>query len=67
MDSVVERNSSPLMTDKAGLPIDFSDMYIEGYVIDKSKLSSYARDPGYYVEVLSADYSQRTMKFRVSQ
>lgn len=67
MDSIVERNSSPLMTDKAGLPIDFSDMYTEGYIIDKSKLSSYARDPGYYVEVLSADYSQRTMNFKVSQ
>ena len=77
MDSVVERNSNPLMTDWKSsnewklhfdsLQIDFSDMYTEGYVMDKTKLKSYAGDPGFYVEVMSADYSQRTMSFRISK
>ena len=67
MDSVVERNSHPLMTDGSGYPIDFSDMYTEGYVIDSTKLKSYAGDPGFNVEVMSADYSQRTMSFRISK
>ena len=67
MDSVVEHNNVPLMTDRENLPIDFSDIYTEGYIIDKSKLSSYAGEIRYSVEILSADYSQRTMNFRVSQ
>ena len=65
MDSVVERNSNSLMTDTAGDPIDFSDMYTEGYIIDSIKLKSYAGNPGFNVEVLSADYRQRTMHFRI--
>ncbi len=67
MDSVVQRNKAPLMTDTVGIDIKYSDMYIEGEVLEQSKLRSYAGDISYSVEVLSADYSQRTMSFRILQ
>ena len=64
---VVERDSSSLMTAQSGIQMDYRDVYTEGEMIDKAKLSSYLGETGFYVEVRGKDTTNRTMNFRVSQ
>ncbi len=67
MVSVLEKDTSSLMTNKSGITIDYNDVYTEGDMIDNVKMSSYFGEPGFYVEVRSANYAKRTMNFRVSK
>ena len=64
---VVQRDESILMTDTKGIDASFSHVYIEGQVIGTNKTQPYNGGIGYNVEVLSADYNNRTMTFKIQK
>ncbi len=64
---IIENDESYSLTTNNKVTVDFGDAYTVGNKIGKNKLISYTKDIGYNVEVLSADYSQRTMSFKISQ
>jgi len=64
---VVERNVVPLMTGKGGIDADFSDVYITGHILESTKTKSYEGEEGHYIRVLSSDYNNRTMTFKITQ
>lgn len=64
---VVEKDVSQLMTSVVGIDADFDDVYIEGEVIAPSKSTSYSGESGYKIEILDADYSNRTMTYTIQK
>ena len=64
---VIEKNVLPLMTSIDAIDADFSDVYLDGDVIDSSKTKSYSGAAGYRVEVINSDYNNRTMTFKITQ
>jgi M6 family metalloprotease-like protein len=66
MVSVVERNSATLMTSNAWIYADYIDVYTDGTEIFTNRTALYdGRNTGYSVEVLSSDYTDRTMTFAI--
>ena len=66
--ALIERNRTPLMTSVEGIEANLSDVYTEGYTIDTTQTKMYdTTQSGYTIVVEGADYTQRTMTFRVTK
>jgi len=63
---LVEKDSSTLMTAKAGIDAEFRDVYTLGDVITKTKLYNDS-STNYAIEIADEDYSARTIKIKITK
>lgn len=62
----VEKDQNSLMTSTEDIYAEFDDVYVNGDVIDTSKTRLYdGTNTNYSIEVLSSDYTNRTMTIKV--
>lgn len=64
--ALVEKNKYPLMSNRSRIEVDYSDVYGVGDTINRSSTKLYdGHETGYRVIVESADYTHRTMRFKI--
>jgi len=66
--ALVEKNTNTLMSNRSRIKADYSDVYLDGEKIDTSRIKLYnGNETGYSISIENADYTNRTMKFKITK
>ena len=66
--SVVEKDTTHLMTSTTNINADYNDVLIEGETLDTTRTKLYdGTSTGYAIELTDADYNARTMTIRITK
>ncbi len=66
--AILEKDTSYLMTSKEYIDADYNDVYIQGDVIDTTRTKLYdGSATGYRIEIISEDYTNKTMTVQITK